>query len=413
MTGNAVKRKSLIIFLLFYIFFTFIALFPGHKTLWKNIWNIPTASRFSDARFLTLGSEYHAQGYDPLYDTPRHDNKHLLNYPRIWHLLFALGITQKHTNMIGSIFVMLFFAGIGFFLYSKKIDNVTLWLLAAALLSPAVMLGIERGNTDLTIFFIVSLALSFTTPSLVPRLSCFLFASVLKIYPFFGLIYFFRERKRKFWTIMSVAAIVFGCYLIYSFDDLKQISIATPRNALLSYGTNVFWMGLIHNMVFNIEMSSHEIVTVRALSYALVFVIAVAAFLFSFRTYKANDFRQGEFIDAFRTGAGIYLGTFMLGNNYDYRLMFLIFTIPQLVSWSRKQFIQYPYAPALTLSCIVLSMWSLEIKRILGIQIAFVFSEMFNWMVFAGLFYLLLASLPEWFRESRGWQLSRRWLSNR
>lgn len=308
---------------------------------------------------------------------------------------------------------MLFFAGTGFFLYSRKIDNITLWLLVAALFSPAVMLGIERGNTDLTIFFIVSLALSFTTPSLVPRLSCFLFASVLKLYPFFGLIYFLRERKRKFWIILSVAAIAFGCYLIYSSDDLKQISIATPRNALLSYGTNVFWMGLIHNTVFNIEMSEHEIIAVRALSYALVFVIAVAAFLFSFRTYEANDFSQGEFIDAFRTGAGIYLGTFMLGNNYDYRLMFLIFTIPQLVSWSRKKSIQYPYAPALTLSCIVLSMWSLEIKRILGVQIAFVFSEIFNWMVFAGLFYLLLASLPEWFRESRGWQVSRRWLLNR
>ena len=32
-------------------------------------------------------------------------------------------------------------------------------------------------------------------------------------------------------------------------------------------------------------------------------------------------------------GASIYIGCFILGNNFDYRFTFLILTIPQMVSW--------------------------------------------------------------------------------
>jgi hypothetical protein len=36
---------------------------------------------------------------------------------------------------------------------------------------------------------------------------------------------------------------------------------------------------------------------------------------------------------AFLFGSGIYCGTFLLGTNYIYRLMFLLLCIPQLQDW--------------------------------------------------------------------------------
>ena len=38
---------------------------------------------------------------------------------------------------------------------------------------------------------------------------------------------------------------------------------------------------------------------------------------------------------AFRVGAATYVGTFLLGGNFNYRLAFLLFALPQLVRWSR------------------------------------------------------------------------------
>jgi hypothetical protein len=40
---------------------------------------------------------------------------------------------------------------------------------------------------------------------------------------------------------------------------------------------------------------------------------------------------------AFLFGSGIYCGTFLLGTNFIYRLMFLLLCLPQLSDWQRKE----------------------------------------------------------------------------
>ncbi|MCY4351886.1 MAG: hypothetical protein OXC45_02135, partial [Gemmatimonadetes bacterium] len=47
------------------------------------------------------------------------------------------------------------------------------------------------------------------------------------------------------------------------------------------------------------------------------------------------------------------------------------------------------------LACILFSCWSMFIQGILGSYI-FILDEIANWVVFAGLIYLFLASLPNW-----------------
>ena len=39
---------------------------------------------------------------------------------------------------------------------------------------------------------------------------------------------------------------------------------------------------------------------------------------------------------AFLFGASIYCGTFMLGTNFVYRLMFLLLCLPQVLDWARE-----------------------------------------------------------------------------
>jgi hypothetical protein len=121
--------------------------------------------------------------------------------------------------------------------------------------------------------------------------------------------------------------------------------------------------------------------------------IPVAAVLISTTIFYINDIRlQGwqeydnYYIDAFRAGAGIYLGTFMLGNSWAYRLIFLIFIIPQLVTWikvdrSRK------IISVLALVSTIASCCPTWIDS--GIL-----DETFNWLLFIFLLYLMLSSLP-------------------
>jgi hypothetical protein len=102
-------------------------------------------------------------------------------------------------------------------------------------------------------------------------------------------------------------------------------------------------------------------------------------------------------------GASIYIGTFMLGNNWDYRLAFLIFVIPQLAEWFRTPSKSHRYAAIAAMIAVVLSCWHFvflidppflpfknELDRIV------VFDEMINWSLVPLLAYLFAASFPAW-----------------
>ena len=81
-----------------------------------------------------------------------------MNHPRlVQYILSFVHIDQSHTTIIGILFIALFFLGL--FLSLKQISNGTALMLAIVIFSPAVMLGIERANHDLFIFFLISVAL--------------------------------------------------------------------------------------------------------------------------------------------------------------------------------------------------------------------------------------------------------------
>lgn len=50
----------------------------------------------------------------------------------------------------------------------------------------------------------------------------------------------------------------------------------------------------------------------------------------------------------------------------------------------------------LTLLAITLSFWYFIIRAILNPTVAYILDELCNWIVFSGLIYLFLASLPNW-----------------
>jgi hypothetical protein len=124
--------------------------FHGYERTWSSLGKYPLSPYFSDARVITASAESHALGFDSMVYNPRHPFGELMDYPRIWQLLFHLGIDQKDTIYFEAAFVSLFFLGI--FLFVGEINQTIAVALACGIFSPAVLLGIERGDNDLVIF---------------------------------------------------------------------------------------------------------------------------------------------------------------------------------------------------------------------------------------------------------------------
>jgi hypothetical protein len=73
---------------------------------------------------------------------------------------------------------------------------------------------------------------------------------------------------------------------------------------------------------------------VPAATAAVVLILAAAVAVKSF--YKRREVcivGKSAAGAAFLFGAGIYCGTYLLGTNFVYRLMFLLLCVPQLLDW--------------------------------------------------------------------------------
>jgi hypothetical protein len=135
--------------------------------------------------------------------------------------------------------------------------------------------------------------------------------------------------------------------------------------------------------------------------------LILIAGIFSLRNRRSPSVASERNLTAFRMGASIYVGTFLLGNNWDYRLAFLILVLPQLLEWTRSSHGEYRYVALVNLFAILASCWhfvfwySPSLNFSDGSQeVWFVIDEFLNWMLVPGLAYLLFASFPDWAKES-------------
>lgn len=396
------KRVIAILGIITSLFIILLVLY-GYDNTWR-LWNIPTMSpHFADIRTITHGAESYAQGLDPMIENPGDPWHRRMNYPRIWQSLYFLGINHTHTTIIGLIIIFSFLVGICLIL--PNANNKVIIMVFSAVLSPAVLLGIERGNTDLFMFFLVSVAVLTVGRSYILSTFFIMTGFLLKLYPIFGVALLLKAERKKFVLYISIILAFCFLYAYASLPDLVQINSGTPKSIVLSYGMNVFWMGL---STINQNLGFYA----RLLSYFLVLLIFLTSFSAAILNRKVSALVSYDnkyldsYLDSFRVGSAIYIGTFLLGNNFDYRLMFLIFVIPQLIFWSERPIDRVTVISKIVLLNIYISLWYLMIFKIMifvpyGNSAGYVFAgyvldEMSNWIVFSGLVYLFFLSLPTW-----------------
>jgi hypothetical protein len=382
----------------------------GYQATWR-LWHIPAWKfPFLDFRLIPGSAESFARGYEPSVENPYDPTQRIFNYPAFWRLFFYTGITQADSIWIGILMNILFIMGVFFFPEKLSVGGAIGMLLV--LFSPASMLLYERGNVDLIVFFLCALMVLAVSRS--AKITAFLitFGAIVKMFPFFGITVLLKETKKRFWALFVVSLAAFLVYMITTWGSVKAAWTTTMRGNGLSYGTNVFvtrYASAISG-VFQQWFTPHQ--TELLVKYGpllagllLLFGVAILAFVSSqrFETSSERNFA------AFRMGASIYVGTFLLGNNFDYRLAFLILAMPQLVDWMRSTSRMYRVLAWLSTILVLLSCWHMWIIQISLVSVFhsvadsqkfwIVLDEVFNWLLFVSLAYLLVSSTPNWLKD--------------
>jgi hypothetical protein len=383
-------RFLLLALLLGYFLPLFFAVFSNSYSI-NSKWIYPLVPKlfppFADMRVVTSGSECIRLGYDVLVKNPCDPWNRPMNYPRILGLPSFFGLDQTHTVILGILSGLLFF--ILTFVIIERLSYLEALIYGVILCSPSVMLAIERGNIDLIIYTLLSISLMILKSKYVIFRICsyglILFAAILKLYPIVSLLCCLKEKKNTFLFVFFVIFTIFGIYVTSDLQSLKLISDATPRPTFLGYGGMVIldiifkgggWISIVKKIIF-------------FLLIALVFLIAYL------EASKRNDLSQDlnlQYIDGFRMGASLYLGTYLLGNNWDYRLIILLFSIPQMLAWIKSNN-QISIPSLLAIIGISLTLWISS-----GRLNFFNIDELLNWLLLLYFIYALILTLPQWIK---------------
>ncbi len=349
----------------------------GHRS-WDRLGVPDLSPSFLDMRSVTTGWVCTRRGIDVLPVNPCDPLKRPANYPRIWMKLAFLGLGPGSTVPLGLLNAAIFLvAAIGVFDPRSGLAGAALY--GAALCSPAVMLGIERGNVDLTLFAIVTLAVVVARrdrfgPMLAGALV--LAAAVLKLFPIFSLGLLARQRRWVF--IVGSVLVLFAAYALATLGDIRTIGKVVPQANAYSYGIDLSGRWLAGRLGTVAWVSDAALVAL-ALAVALV----AGTRLRPSPDSRPSTARGARDLDAFWAGAGVYVGTFCLFHSFDYRLVFLLLTIPQLLRWARRG---EPVA-WVSLAALLATVWLIGPSVLKGGEIA-------QTVLLAGLVAGLIATVP-------------------
>lgn len=385
-------RYYFVFFLLFFYLIFVVALLGYNFNIMKFIgvpvWN----PSFADLRVIMSGLDCKRLGYDPLIYNPCDPWKRPMNYPRIWQFLELFGIKQEHTFNLGIILAICFYLSV--FKFLEKINKNESIIYSLIIFSPAFLLAIERGNNDLIIFIILSLSIIFFIENKFLFYSSLLFCSLIKLFPFFGLISVFKEQKRHFFSIGCIISLIFGIYIFSHLDELILIFKATPKPiSNYCYGSMVFIerLAIVIKNIFKIDIRIRYLFTLFwTLTYSF---IIIAIIIFKRIKIEFNP----EHISSFRIGAGIYIGTFLMGYNWEYRLIFIIFSLPQILGWLKvKNSIRF-FSFAALISIILICWVDFWKKPFVHFpSIVYLIRDSLAWLLFVSFTFMLFKTLPEW-----------------
>src|SRR4051812_39835279 len=292
---------------------------------------------FADLRGVTSGWSCVARGRHVIPYNPCDPWGRWFDHPRLWLVPGYLGAGQGQTMKLGVLI------GVAFLLCAlavlpREAGPFSGLVYGLALVSPAVMLGIERANVDLVLFCLVVVGVFQLgrRNGLWIGGGLLLFAGALKLAPIFALPVLLRRRGRAAVIAVGSLAAAFGLYILVTWSDFTGVVSGIPRDDYLAYGIR-----RLGEWVLVLDGRHMGDPAARRVEVALLLLGALAAVLLAWRRGQVGEAQDdplaGRRLDCFVAGASLYVGSYALTESKDYRLVFTLLTIPQLLVWARAR----------------------------------------------------------------------------
>ena len=364
----------------------------GHWSVLQDL-HVPVMDLpWYDARTVSSASIALERGLDPLIENPADPEGRVVNYPRVWLALAACGLRPEHTWVLAWAFVLAFLGALPTLLPLARTRGAAAALLIG-LAAPTTWLALERANSDLAMFAMCALAALFAARRPVAASLLIACATLLKLFPIAAGASLCRSDRARTLRFAAPLLLLFAIYVVATFGDILLMHGHAPRAEWLAYGIDTLPMLAEKNVGLPLALGV-------GLGFAALALAATAGYRTRMRC-RVGAAGSPHTRAAFRIGASVYVATFLIGQNFDYRLMFLMLALPQLALWTAARSRALRNLARTQLALVLLLQWSLTwrggLDRAIGSsQPGFVLDELLSWTTWAGLCLLLLLALPEW-----------------
>jgi hypothetical protein len=306
------------------------ALGAGRVLTWAGAPHMGLA--FSDLHVIAAARAELAAGGDPYASNPGDPWGRVYNYPSVW--MKAWPIEPATVAAWGVALGVAWLATVGaWWGRLSRGQGVVAGLLLAA---PPVVLALERANNDLVIFMLLAGALACLARGWGEVAAGLAWAGfALKLYPLAGMVALVRLGWRRACLVGGVVLLLAGAYVWAQWDEVGRVLGNTPADTSMAYGATV-GPRVLAEWLTRETGRRHDVTALLPHARVWAAVLAVLALAHGWRAAEAvrraggPERAQSRALDGFRAAAGIYAATFVLGANYDYRLIFWLLAVPWL-----------------------------------------------------------------------------------
>ncbi len=306
------------------IFLADILINGSHHQVFQKLFQLHTKSfPFLDLQTTLTGIEMASTGADPLLERTVINGNNWC-YPRIWYFFSIMGLTPEMTNVAGIVLIFAFYLT-NYFLF-RRLKPFEALVTGTFLISPPVILALERGNVDVLIYCILFASVFLIQKKLPLKAigyAAVLFTAMLKLFPVFAFpVVLGEKRKTMIWT----GSLLIAAFLIYLAAEASAIRILYEQ-----MGKPV---GVISYGIQQVPSFLHTFFTINrtgSLTVVIIVLFILSLILSQRKPGKRLDNPVSEPDTlSFSVSCLVFLGTYFTGFNFIYRMIFLLPALPFL-----------------------------------------------------------------------------------
>jgi hypothetical protein len=317
---------------------------PGGAAHFDNV--IPSMEpRFADLGVVVRAFDCHQPGVDLQRMNVCDPWQRAMNYPRLWLRFGALGLRADDLVATGIAVGAAALAALLWWMAPASAAQAG--LVALALASPPLLLGVERANIDLLILLLMLAAARLLGSALLERTLGHVLiygAFALKLFPLAALARALVEPPALRRWLVPALAVAVPAYLWAIRHQLATIVASTPHDTYWSFGGSVLPYSLA-------AYGAWPETWARPLGLATTLVLIAIGAAMGWRHGRRWPPQAAAPAAGLDLGALLFLGVFVLGSSYAYRLVFLLLCWPAWIALALGE-----DAPLRRLACMALAL---------------------------------------------------------